>query len=165
MKPLLAFALLTLSASARADAWRDTWGWGQDPTRETYERLFDEPYPKKGFDPFNRLHPFHDVQAFNAAFDRRATGVTAHVEAAKDTIALVFAIPGSASQALDVAVDGDQVRVRESSPVAPQASPYRFRSARNGEAIAPVPDGARAGSEKVTREGDVVRVTFARASS
>ena len=147
--------------AATPDPWREIWGWGDDPLRVEYEQLFDAPFPARPYDVFHRSHPFYEVQQFNHAFDLRAAGVSYRVEEARDGVTLLVTWPGSGERAVDVSVNDGYVRLKPSA-LPSSSSPYRFRAAHAEDLLVPVPPSAKPESAKVAREGETVRVTFAK---
>lgn len=161
--PLGALAL-SLAAPARASdpgVQRRLFGWGSDPLRDKYEELFDQKFPARGYDPFNRLRPFDDVQAFNRAFDQRTDGVSNLVERTDQQVVMTVTWPGSADQAIDVDVRNGLVRLVPSRGTEATGR-WRFRSAMSRQVELEVPKDAAGTTAKVSREGDQFRIAFER---
>lgn len=160
----LAALTLAFAVSARASdpgPMRRLFGWGSDPLRDKYEELFDQKFPARGYDPFNRLRPFDDVQAFNRAFDQRTDGVSRLEERTDTQVVLTVTWPGSADQAIDVDVRNGLVRLVPSRGTE-AAGKWRFRSAMSQEVELEVPKDAAGTTARVTREGDRFRIVFDR---
>ena len=160
----LAALTLAFAVSARASdpgPMRRLFGWGSDPLRDKYEELFDQKFPARGYDPFNRLRPFDDVRAFNRAFDQRTDGVSRLVKSTDDQVIMVVTWPGSADQEIDVDVRRGLVTLRPSKGVEATGG-WRFRSAMTHEVELEVPQDAIGSTARTTREGDHIRIAFNR---
>lgn len=130
-----------------------------EPLREKYEELFGEPYPEDGFHQHKPFRPFEDVQRFNNAYELRAVaGARAGLTETADGAVLSVELPGTAHRPLAVRVDGEKV----SLSVGPVSPPRRWFVARSEDHVIAVPEGVSPESAVVSREGDVVRIVFAR---
>lgn len=130
-----------------------------EPLREKYEELFGEPYPEDGFHQHKPFRPFEDVQRFNNAYELRAVaGARAGLTETEDGAVLSVELPGTAQRPLAVRVDDEKV----SLSVGPVSPPRRWFVARSEDHVIATPEGVSAESATVSREGDVVRIVFAR---
>lgn len=130
-----------------------------EPLREKYEELFGEPYPEDGFHQHKPFRPFEDVQRFNNAYELRAiAGARAGLTETEDGAVLSVELPGSADRPLTVRVDEEKVALSVGS----KAPARRWFVARTEDHVVAVPEGVSPESAQVSREGDLVRITFER---
>ncbi len=131
-----------------------------DFLRLEYERLFGEPWHDEGWHPLDRFRPFEDNQQLDNAMDRYYfNNVQAAVQPAGERVALVVRMPDTADDGMKVWINQNRVLL-SAQPDESTRSAWHFRQPK--EQSLPVPDGADYKTAQITREGDVVTISFAR---
>lgn len=130
-----------------------------DPLHKEYEELFAEPYPEPV--PGERLvrpfKPFEDVQKFNEAVERYTDGIPVMSAEKENKVALQVRLPEGQAGDLNVWVNRGRVLLSYAPSDQP---PGRWRFYKRREHSLPLPDSADPRSAEITRDGDVVTITF-----
>lgn len=129
-----------------------------DPLRKGYEELFAEPYPDVGWHPFARFKPFEDVQKFNEAVDRKYfEPIPTMLAEQGEKVQVQVKLPEGQAGALDVWVNRGRVLLSYAPTDQP---PGKWRYYKRREHSLPLPESVDPKSAQITREGDVLTITF-----
>lgn len=128
-----------------------------DPLRKGYEELFAEPWPDAGWHPFARFKPFEDVHKFNDALERRYFEPVPMSVAEQDkSVQMQVRLPEGQAGSLNVYVNEHRVLLS----YAPAESTGKWRFYKRREQTLAIPESADPDTAKISREGDVLTITF-----
>ncbi|MBI4377058.1 MAG: hypothetical protein HY549_11480 [Elusimicrobia bacterium] len=129
-----------------------------DPLHSKFEELFGEPFPDKGIPVLRKFQPFRDVQQFETAVQRHASGLRTELQSMERSLILLVEVPGLEDKKVEVSINRERIRLSYRARQAP--GPYRIAKATDQEI--PLPEGADPDSAVVDRRGERLRITFRR---